>query len=68
MAAPVAENRPLADLLDTLGRTADGMVAVDGDLRIVAWNEAATELLGFTEEEALLPNPEMRTRSWRPVK
>ncbi len=53
MAAPVAENRPLADLLDTLGRTADGMVAVDGDLRIVAWNEAATELLGFTEEEVL---------------
>jgi PAS domain S-box-containing protein len=43
----------LEDLLDVLGRTSDGMVAVDEDLRVVGWNDAATELLGYSAEEAL---------------
>jgi len=44
---------PLADLLDVLGRTADAMVAIGGDFRIIAWNEAATTLLGYSGAEAL---------------
>ncbi|GBE22722.1 putative HTH-type transcriptional regulator/MT0914 [bacterium BMS3Bbin01] len=43
----------LAELLDILGRTADGMIAIDGEFRIIAWNEAATELLGYSPAEAL---------------
>jgi len=43
----------LADLLDVLGRTADAMVAIDGEFRIIAWNEAATELLGYAPDEVL---------------
>ncbi len=44
---------PLADLLTTLGRTSDAMIAVGADLTIVAWNEAATEMFGLTTDEAL---------------
>ena len=44
----------LAELLDILGRTADGMIAIDGEFRIIAWNEAATELLGYSPSEALV--------------
>jgi len=43
----------LAELLDILGRTADGMIAIDGEFRIIAWNEAATELLGYSPAEVL---------------
>ena len=43
----------LAELLDVLGRTADAMLAIDGDFRIIAWNEAATELLGYPPAGAL---------------
>ena len=43
----------LADLLDVLGRTGDAMVAINGSFGIIAWNDAATELLGYTAEEAL---------------
>ncbi|MCP5070959.1 MAG: PAS domain S-box protein [bacterium] len=43
----------LAELLDVLGRTADAMVAIDGEFRIIAWNDAATELLGYPADEAL---------------
>ncbi len=43
----------LADLLDVLGRTSDAMVAIDGDFGIIAWNNAATKLLGYEPEEAL---------------
>ena len=46
-------DRPLADLLTTLGRTSDAMIAVGADLTIVAWNEAATEMFGLTTDEAL---------------
>ncbi len=44
---------PLADLLDVLGRTGDAMVAIDGSFGIIAWNDAATELLGYSADEAL---------------
>lgn len=37
----------LAELFEVLGRTADAMVAIDGEFRIISWNEAATELLGY---------------------
>ena len=43
----------LDDLLDVLGRTSDGMIAVDDDLRVVGWNDAAERLLGYSSEEAL---------------
>lgn len=57
MAEVTASNGPgdesVADLLDVLGRTADAMVAIDGDLNIVGWNDAATRLLGYEANEAL---------------
>lgn len=43
----------LADLLDILGRTADAMVAIDADMRIIGWNDSATKLLGYSATEAL---------------
>lgn len=49
---PGIENS-LAELLDIFGRTTDAMVAVDGDFTIIAWNESATELLGYRPEEAI---------------
>jgi len=47
-ASPLAE-----ELIDTLGRTGDAMVAVDGELRVSAWNAAATELFGYEASEVL---------------
>jgi PAS domain S-box-containing protein len=44
---------PVADLLDVLGRTSDAMLAIDGEFRIIAWNEAATTLLGYSPAEVL---------------
>jgi len=44
---------PVAELLDVLGRTGDAMVAIDGSSGIIAWNDAATELLGYAPEEVL---------------
>jgi len=49
----MAVDRSLADLLTTLGRTSDAMIAVGADLTIVAWNDAATELFGLAADEAL---------------
>jgi len=43
----------LVDLLDILGRTSDAMVAIDADMRIIAWNQAATALLGYEAADAL---------------
>lgn len=43
----------LVQLLDVIGRTSDAMVAIGPDLRIVAWNDAATDLLGYRPDEAL---------------
>lgn len=39
-------------LIDTLGRTGDAMVALDGNLSVVGWNAAATEMFGYTFTEA----------------
>jgi PAS domain S-box-containing protein len=36
-----------------LSRTGDGVCVVDGEQRIVLWNDAASELLGFAPEEVL---------------
>lgn len=41
------------DVVDLLGRTADGMVAVAPGGAILAWNESATRLLDWTEDEVL---------------
>ena len=43
----------LDDLLSTLGRTSDAMVAVGPDMRIVGWNDGATELFGMTADDAI---------------
>ena len=43
----------LADLLTTLGRTTDAMIAIGADMTIVGWNDAATELFGLTAKQAL---------------
>ncbi len=40
-------------MLEVVGRTTDAMIGIDADLRIIAWNDAATTLLGYTAEEAL---------------
>jgi len=42
-----------AELLEILARTADGMVAIGPGLRIVGWNDAAAQLLGYTAEEIM---------------
>lgn len=43
----------MEDILDLLSNTADGVCAVDQEQKIVLWNEAAEELLGFKAEEVL---------------
>ena len=54
----MANKKFLRELLD---RSADGAYVVDGDQRIVAWNKAAEELLGFEAQgcrwRAMLPHP-----------
>lgn len=54
----------LADLLDTLGRTSDAMVAIDSDLNVIGWNESATTLLGYSPDQAL-GTPCREILSWR---
>lgn len=41
------------DLIESLLSTADGVFIVDGEQRIVHWNAAAQQLLGFSRDEAL---------------
>lgn len=43
----------VVDLLKVFGSSADGVVAVDAEHRIVGWNQAATDLLGHRAEEVL---------------
>ncbi len=43
----------LVGLLRLVGRTTDAMIAIDAQLRIIAWNDAATALLGYEASEAL---------------
>jgi len=43
----------MADPLDILTNTADGVVAVDAQGRIVLWNDAAEKILGYSTREVL---------------
>ncbi len=43
----------MADPLDFLSNTADGVLAVDAQGRIVLWNEAAETILGYSAREVL---------------
>ncbi|MGD2205468.1 MAG: BTAD domain-containing putative transcriptional regulator [Anaerolineae bacterium] len=43
----------MREFLSLFGSTGDGAWAVDADQRIILWNKAAEELLGYTAEEAL---------------
>jgi PAS domain S-box-containing protein len=38
---------------ELFGQTGDGVAVIDGDFRIIYWNEAATDLLGHAAAEAL---------------
>ncbi len=38
---------------ELFSQTGDGVAVIDGDFRIIYWNEAATDLLGYTAAEAL---------------
>ena len=40
-------------LLNLFGRMSDGMIAIDALSRIVAWNQAAVDLFGYTTEEVV---------------
>ncbi|MCP4961408.1 MAG: PAS domain-containing protein, partial [Actinomycetia bacterium] len=44
----------LAGMLEVIGRTTDAMIGIDADLRIIAWNDAATALFGYAAGEALM--------------
>lgn len=54
----------LTELLATIGRTSDAMVAVDADLTIIGWNDSATRLLGYSAAQAL-GAPCHEILSWR---
>ena len=43
----------LADMLEQLAHTGDGVYAVDCHQRIILWNQAAESLLGYTSPEVL---------------
>ncbi len=43
----------MSDLLKWIARTADGVLAVDSESKIILWNHAAEETLGFTPKEVL---------------
>ena len=43
----------MSDLLKFFSQTADGVFAVDDQQRIILWNEAACDLLGYTSDEVL---------------
>lgn len=43
----------VGELIDALGRTGDAMIAVDGDLLVIGWNDAATDLFGYEASEVL---------------
>jgi len=51
--ASVELDQRLADLHDSLGRTSDAMIAIGPDLRIVGWNDAATNLFGYSAEDVI---------------
>jgi len=43
----------ITDILEVFTNTSDGVYALDTDLRIIFWNQAAQKILGFTAEEAI---------------
>lgn len=43
----------MPDTFEWVGNTADGVMAADGDRKIILWNSAAERLLGFRAQEAL---------------
>jgi PAS domain S-box-containing protein len=45
--------KTMTDPLDLLANTADGVVAVDAQGRIVLWNDAAEKILGYSPREVL---------------
>ena len=53
MPLPTKLARPIAELLEQLTHSGDGMFAVDSQQRIVAWNKAAESLLGYSAEDVL---------------
>lgn len=53
MAAVEELRRDAVDVLDLLGRTTDGMVAVAPGGGIVSWNEGAADLLDYDEADVL---------------
>ena len=52
-ATAIATGIRLTQLLDVLGGTSDGVIAVDPAMQIVGWNRSAEQLLGYRAEEAL---------------
>ncbi len=42
----------MSTLDQVFAETGDGVVVIDGDLRIIYWNEAAAEMFGFSPKEA----------------
>src|SRR3990172_8791575 len=53
MAAIEELREDAVDVLDLLGRTADGMVAIAPGGAIVSWNGGAADLLDWGEDEVL---------------
>ena len=43
----------MADILQIFSQTADGVFAVDEEQRIILWNDAAHDLLGYTADEVM---------------
>lgn len=46
-------SRHLTTISELVAHASDGALAIDGNARIVAWNEAAQELLGYAPEDTI---------------
>lgn len=53
MRSPEKPSPKVADILEQLAHTADGVFAVDRHHRIILWNHAAESLLGYAAQEVL---------------
>ena len=53
MSLPKKPSPKVADMLEQLAHTGDGVYAVDCQQRIILWNRAAESLLGYTAPEVL---------------
>jgi len=56
MKSPGKRSRKVANFLQRLAHTGDGVFAVDPDHHITLWNQAAESLLGYSDEEVLGKN------------